>query len=102
MDVTHRDTLRHIVHWETKGNHCADSYAFKSVMTHDGSLPTIEIPVEGKEVRALVNTGCTATLIHSDFSNGLMGTSSIKAVNRKEVACGYMWMAAEGGDYYDG
>ena len=54
-------------------------------MAHDGSLPTIKVPVEGKEARTPVDTRCTSMLIHSDFSNGFRSTSSIKAVNGKEV-----------------
>ena len=54
---------------------------------HDGLLPTIKVLVKGKEARTLVNTECTATLIHLDFLNSCRGTSSIKTVEEKEVVC---------------
>ena len=56
-------------------------------MVYDRSLPTIEILVEHKETRTLVDTGCTAMLFHSNFSNGCRFTSSINAVNEREVVC---------------
>ena len=79
------------IYWDWRigkiwGNRCAGGYLFRLEMAHDGSLPTIKL-VEGKETKALVDTGCTATLIHSDFSNCCRGTSSIKAVDGKEVVC---------------
>ena len=76
MDVANWDTLWDIVCRETKWNWCASSYLFKTVMAHDGSLLTIRLLLEGKEARALVDTRCTTTLIHSDFWNGCKGTSS--------------------------
>ena len=48
-------------------------------MAHDGSLPTIKVLVEGKEARALVDTGCTATMIHLDFSK-LQGHEQHKSI----------------------
>ena len=48
-------------------------------------LQTRFITVKWK--RALIDTGCTATLIHSDFLNVCKGTSIIEAVNGKEVIC---------------
>ena len=56
-------------------------------MVHNSLLPTIKVLVEGKEEKALVNTGWTAMLIYSEFLNACKSMSSIKPVNGKEVVC---------------
>ena len=88
IDVANLHNFWEIARRETgKRNRCTGGYPFKPVMAHDGSLPTIKVLAEGKEARALVDIGCTATLIHSGCSNGCRSKSSMKAVNKKEVVC---------------
>lgn len=71
----------------TKGSHCAGNYPFIPTVVHHRSQPIIDILVEERRVKALVDTGCTTKLILSNLVDRWNEQSSIKAVDRREVRC---------------
>lgn len=69
------------------GSHCAGDYPFILVVAFHGSQPIINIQVEGRRVKALVDTGCTATLILSNLMDRWNRQSNIKMIDKREVRC---------------
>lgn len=60
---------------------------FIPALAHHGSQPIIDILVEGRRVKDLVNTGCSTTLIFSNLVDRWNGRNNIKAVDGREVRC---------------
>ena len=52
------------------------------------ALPIIEVRVEGREVRALVDTGCTTTMVRSSLVGERVGENWMSAFDGRKVRCG--------------
>ena len=52
------------------------------------ALPVIEVLVGGRAVRALVDTGCTTTLVRSSLVGDRVGESWMSAFDGRKVRCG--------------
>lgn len=50
-------------------------------------MSQIVVTVNGKRVRALVDTGCTTTFVMTSVSDSWNGASNIRAVDGREVTC---------------
>ena len=50
-------------------------------------LPQIVVTVNGKKARALVDTGCTTTLVRAIVAEFWEGASNVRAVDGREVRC---------------
>ena len=50
-------------------------------------LPQIVVTVNGKKARALVDIGCTITLIRASVAEFWEGASNVRAVDGREVKC---------------
>ena len=51
------------------------------------TLPRMEVTINGKKAMALIDRGCETTLVTRDMVNDWSGTSSIMAVDGREVKC---------------
>ena len=69
-----------------QGNCCASSYPSPRVKAHT-ALPIIEVRVGGREVRALVDTGCTTTMVRSSLVGERVGESWMSAFDGRKVRC---------------
>ena len=56
-------------------------------------LPVVDVWVGGRAVRALVDTGCSTTVVTPDLVNGCSGSSSMVAFDGREVPCRGMSLA---------
>ena len=60
---------------------------------HNGLLPVIEVMLDGKVVRALVDTGCSTAVVRSRLINKCKGESRMTAFDGREVKCkGVCWI----------
>ena len=71
----------------TDGGYCAGGHPFKQVTALPCSLPVVTVKVGGKGVQALVDTGCSATIVASHLVSGSSGTSVIVAFDGRKVDC---------------
>ena len=66
------------------GDWCASSHP---VTVKASSLPFIWVVVEGKEVKALVDSECFVSIVHSRLLRNCSGESRLLAFNGTEVKC---------------
>ena len=53
-----------------------------------GSLPSVEVVVNGIPVVALLDTGCTTSLVQSEIAGTHYGKTRVVAFDGKHVVCG--------------
>ena len=62
-------------------------------MARNGPLPVISVGLGGKEVRALVDTGCTGVVVREQLAGRVEGTSRMTAFDGRVVECrGTSWV----------
>lgn len=70
------------------GSCCAGSYPFRRLKALPESLPTVDIMIGDRKVSALVDTGCSTTVVASCVLPWMEGKeSTIVAVDGREIAC---------------
>lgn len=67
------------------GGWCASSYPINASQAH--ALPVIEVTLEGRRVRALVDTGCATTVVCSRIVGGCKGVNYMVAFDGSRVKC---------------
>ena len=72
---------------QVKGYYCTSSHPFLNGKAPGSLLPQIVVTVNGKKVRALVDTGCTTTLVWASVIEYWEGASNVRAVDGREVRC---------------
>ena len=50
-------------------------------------VPVIGVVVDGREARALVDTGCTTTMVHERLATEVRGEAMVSAFDGREVKC---------------
>lgn len=65
---------------------CAASYSSNEKASL-GNLPVIEVGLGDKCLRALVDTGCTTTIVHSKYVTDIYGDACIKTFDDSMVKC---------------
>ena len=50
-------------------------------------VPVVQVMVNGRLVHALVDTGCTTTMVHDNLVNGATGEAVMVAFDGREVVC---------------
>ena len=70
-----------------KGCYCTISHPFLNGKAPGSLLPQIVVTVNRKKARALVDIGCMTTLIRASVAEFLEGSSSVRAVDGREVRC---------------
>lgn len=71
-----------------RGSCCAGSYPLGKLKALPCSLPVIQVIVGGRKVRALVDTGCSTTVVASHLvPKSERKESSLMTVDGREIAC---------------
>ena len=66
----------------------AETYnAYKTVGQARSKMPVISVVVNGREARALVDTGCTTTMVHNRFADVVSGEAVVSAFDGRQVRC---------------
>ena len=66
---------------------CGYGSALKTVHSKLSRVPIIEVTVNGKAARALVDTGCTSTMVNERFVDCIQGKRVMAAFDGREVVC---------------
>ena len=82
-EVTISDTWPESIRETMKG------YLSDSRYSGTGSVatPKIDVLTEGREVRTLVGTGCTTTIVQADLMHEWTGNTSIKVFDGRDLKC---------------
>ena len=70
-----------------EGGFCASSYPGNRLKVQYCPLPIIEVVVNNTVMTALVDTGCTTTLINSRLMSGCGRRGTVKAVDGRDIKC---------------
>ena len=70
-----------------ESSYCAGSYSYNQVKALPSSLPQVEVLVKGKRAKALVDTGCSTTVVAAHLVDNCSGTCSLVAFDGREVQC---------------
>ena len=66
---------------------CSYGSALKTVSSRMSRVPIIEVTVNAMPARALVDTGCTSTMVTEQFVNNVRGKRVMAAFDGREVVC---------------
>ena len=72
---------------QARGSFCASSYPGNRLKAQYWPLPIIEVVVNNTVMTALVDTGCTTTLINSRLMSGCSRCGIVKAVDGRDIKC---------------
>ena len=68
-------------------NGCVSDVPLKTVGRAALKVPVISVLVNNRQAKALVDTGCTTTMVHERFSEGLSGEAVVSAFDGRKVRC---------------
>ena len=74
-----------------RGSFCTSSYPSNRLKAQYWPLPIIEVVVNNTVMTALLDTGCTTTLINSRFMSGCSRCDTVKAVDGRDIKCKGAW-----------
>ena len=66
---------------------CASNRPVNCKMAQGSVLPMVEVVVEGNSAKALVDTGCSTTIVHSKYVDQCDGVTRIRTFDGSEVKC---------------
>ena len=69
------------------GSFCDSSYPGNRLKAQYWPLPIIEVVVDNTVMTALVDTGCTTTLINSRLMSGCSTCGTVKVVDGRDIKC---------------
>ena len=67
--------------------YCASSHPFLNGKVPGSFLPQIVVTINGKKTRALVDTGCTTTLVRASVAEFWEGANTVRVVDGRKVRC---------------
>ena len=66
---------------------CVNDVPLETVGRARLKVPVINVVVNGRDARALVDTGCTTTMVHERFAGGVSGEAMVSAFDGRKVRC---------------
>lgn len=70
-----------------KGDQCASGSPCYAKMAPDEALPRLAVVVNGQRAMALIDTGCTTTLLARNVAKSWSGACTIKTVDGRDAKC---------------
>ena len=83
------DCEKHEAHLEKKKGltSCVSDVSLKTVGRTLLKVPVINVTVNGREAKALVDMGCTTTMVHERLTDSVSGEAIVSAFDGREVRC---------------
>lgn len=79
-----------------RGDLCASSHSEQPIVAQQNRLPIVDVSVNNIAAKALVDTGCTAVVVKSNFVEDVDGECVMQAFDGREVQCrGELWIIVQ-------